>query len=466
MNKLDDSDFKTKPIEPSSNDPVPMSETALDVHADFAGIVGEPHASADAEICATFAVDGTTPNCVVYASSGEQVAEVLKLAADHDLAVIPSRSRTKLDVGAPPKRYDVALCAKDMNQVWYYEPDDLVMSVGPGMKFGDLQHFLARHKLWLPLDPAGGERASVGGILATNSAGPLRLRYGAPRDMVLGLKIATVEGKIIKTGGRVVKNVAGYDLGKLLVGSYGTLGVIVEATFKLYPQVPERATWIIEPRTLSAAREFRKSLLRSHLRPLRAALLDARTAALFNAKNEGNGAGPVPQIRLEAGGSPRVMARYSDELARLASGVGASIRCAEGDAAAAWDSIADFGRYVVLERGFPIVLKACLPSAAAEEFLERAEKEGQTEKCEIAGLVQLGVGIVELGQTAPGLISRLRQIARDLGGSLIVERCPAELKSQIDVWGPTRDDFEMMRKLKAAWDPKGTLSPGRFAGGL
>lgn len=462
-----------------------MSETPVDVHADFAGIVGDSHVVADAEGCAPFAVDGLTPKCVVYASSPEQVVEALKFAADRDLAVIPSRSRTKLGLGAPPKRYDVALCLKDMNQVWYYEPDDLVMSVGPGMKFGDLQHFLSRHKLWLPLDPAGGDRASVGGILATNSAGPLRLRYGAPRDMVLGLKVATVEGKIIKTGGRVVKNVAGYDLGKLLIGSYGTLGIIVEATFKLYPQVAERDTWMIEPGTLGAAREFRQSLLRSPLRPLRTVLLDAQAAALFHARSEGNGAGPAPQIRLEAGGSPRVMARYSEELGKLASTIGASIRRAEDDEAAAWDSIADFGRYVTREGRFPIFLKASLPIATGEEFLERAATEAQAGKCEAAGLVQLGAGVVEIALRAaegapsgplgaglesriPGrtLIEKLRRLARDLGGSLVVQRCPTDLKSQIDVWGLVGDDFDVMQKLKATWDPKGTLAPGRFAGGL
>jgi glycolate oxidase FAD binding subunit len=305
---------------------------------------------------------------------------------------------------------------------------------------------------------------------------------------VLGLKIATVEGKIIKTGGRVVKNVAGYDLGKLLIGSHGTLGVIVEATFKLYPQVPERVTWIIEPATLAAAREFRRSLLRSPLRPLRAVLLNAQAAALFNTKSERNGSGPALEIRLEACGSPRVMARYAGELGKLASQIGASIRKVEEEEAT-WEPIADFGLYGTRERGFPVVLKASMPIAAGEEFLERARKEAQAAKCEAAGLVQLGVGIVELGLAGAGqmangksqtanvkhpppqaliadLISRLRRIACDLGGSLTVERCPLELKSEVDIWGPTRDDSELMRKLKVAWDPKGTLAPGRFVGAL
>jgi glycolate oxidase FAD binding subunit len=182
------------------------------------------------------------------------------------------------------------------------------------------------------------------------------------------------------------------------------------------------------------------------------------------------------------------MGRYSEELGMLASQAGASIRKADDDEAGAWERIADFSRYLTLERGFPIILKASLPIAACEEFLERAGKEARAQKCELAGLVQLGAGVVEVGLkpaegTQPALrtgdpgnrtlspafiafIERLRQSARDLGGSLTVQRCPLELKSQIDVWGPVGDDFEMMRKLKAALDPKGILSPGRFAGGL
>ncbi len=151
------------------------------------------------------------------------------------------------------------------------------------MKLADFQHFVGRRGLWLPLDPAGGSRASIGGILATNSAGPLRLRYGAPRDMVLGMKIATTEGKVIKAGGRVVKNVAGYDLVRLLTGSYGTLGVIIEATFKLFPLPPERATFVFATRTLEIARNLRQRILHSPLEPLRMMLLDAKASTLARA---------------------------------------------------------------------------------------------------------------------------------------------------------------------------------------
>jgi len=478
-----------------------MVESGAVIQADFASIVGDARVITDPAVCAGFAIDGITPHSVVYPTRAEEAAEVLRCAAAHDLVVIPCRNATKLDIGASPRRYDVALSLKDMNQVWYYEPDDLVVSVEPGMKFGDLQHFLARHRLWIPLDPGGGERASVGGILAANAAGPLRLQYGGPRDMVLGMKIATPEGRIVKTGGRVVKNVAGYDLAKLVIGSYGTLGVIVEATFKLYPQVANRVTWAIEPIALETAREIRRELLRSPLRPLRLVLLnhatrrhlaDATSSPRLVTSSEVNLA-----LWIEAGGSDRVLARYTDELGVLAAKHGAPLHKLDRDAAGeTWERIADFGSGLTREQQAPLVVRAALPIASCEEFLERAEKESRLGGFETAGLVQLGVGVVDLGiglnasgsantdpeprgdgvqpqAQAPGsrypaatIIERLRQAAITLGGTLVVTHCPAELKSKLDVWGPPGDDFEVMRKLKMAWDPKSTLSPGRFIGGL
>lgn len=481
-----------------------MIGATAEIQTDFAAIVGEARVSGEPEVCDAFSVDGATPKCVVYPTTAEQVADVLRVSSTQGLAVIPVRNGTKLGIGAPPRRYDVALSLKDMNQVWYYEPDDLVVSVEPGMKFGDLQHFLGRHNLWVPLDPAGGERASVGGILAANSAGPLRLHYGGPRDLVLGMKIATAEGTIVKTGGRVVKNVAGYDLAKLLIGSWGTLGVIVETSLKLHPQVAERATWVIEPDTLAAARDFRRALLRSPLNPLRMVLMNAparlmlesgfpgaggpgsgvrddQPALLESSLGAGSTAPLGPTIWIEAGGSERVIARYSEELGAMARALKAQLYKPEKDRVSGWDHISDFALWLTREQGVPVVVKASLPIAATEEFLERAEQEAHQEGIVAIGLAQPGVGVVEIALgpnpesrtpspesrvPGSGLIDRLRQIAHDLGGSMVVTRCPAELKADVDVWGPPGDDFEVMRKLKGAWDPKGTLSPGRFVGGL
>ncbi len=398
---------------------------------------------------------------MVAPDSAEQVAEVLKCAAACGLGVIPVRNGTKLGIGNPPRRYDLALSLKSLNRVWHYEPADLTVTVEPGMKLGDFQHFLARDGLWLPLDPRGGAQASIGGTLAANAAGPLRARYGAPRDMVLGMKIATADGKIIKAGGRVVKNVAGYDLGKLLIGSFGTLGVIVEASFKLYPRPGARATFLLSLQSLEAVRHLRRAIFGSPLDPLRMALLDRAAGQLV----VGAGFKPAPtnsaplEFWIEAGGSERVLARYSRDLEDRAKEAGARMENAEG-ADSAWDRIADFARVVAESLPDSVVLRASLP------LLNDTKVR--------ASVSQPGTGVVSLVLPAEGTrdlavaseVAKLRDLAEALAGALVVEHCLPELKPQLYAWGRPGSDFEMMRKMKATWDPQGILSPGRFVGGI
>ncbi len=258
-----------------------MTTAIASVHSALAEIVGDAHVVSEPSTCAGMAVSGKTPQHIVSPSTAECVAAVLKFAAEHDLAVITRGNGTKLGLSGPPSRYDLALSLKELTHVWHYEPADLTITVEPGMRFADLQDFLGRENLWLPLDPRGGANATLGGILATNSVGPLRLRFGSARDMVLGLRVATTEGKLIKSGGRVVKNVAGYDLSKLMVGSFGTLGVIVEASLKLYPRPPARATWVLEAGSLGLARDLRGRILNSPLEPFSMVLLNPTASGVL-----------------------------------------------------------------------------------------------------------------------------------------------------------------------------------------
>jgi glycolate oxidase FAD binding subunit len=449
--------------------------TAVDsIQTELAALVGESCVVSDPAECSRYAVDGKVPERIVYPSSAQQVAAVLKCAADHGLAVIPCRNGTKLGIGNPPRLYDVALSLKEMNRVWHYEPDDLTVSVEAGMKLGDFQHFVGRRGLWLPLDPAGGSRASIGGILATNSTGPLRLRYGAPRDMVLGMKIATPEGKVVKAGGRVVKNVAGYDLVRLLTGSYGTLGVIVEASFKLFPLPPERATFVFATRMLETARNLRQRILHSPLEPLRMILLDAKASMLARANTPLAVEVGEPEMWVEVGGSTRVIERYAREFERLGLESDTPVfRLDPEPAQLGWTRIADFRAWLVQDHADLIILRATLPIAASEEFLGRAQQDAKEVGMNLATFSQTGVGVLQLcllgadqSPAVPAVIRKLRCVAEALGGALVMETCPADLKACLDVWGPPGNDSEVMRKLKLAFDPKGILAPGRFVGGL
>ncbi|MGH9431989.1 MAG: FAD-binding oxidoreductase [Terriglobia bacterium] len=443
----------------------------------FAGIVGARRVVTDPSPCAGFSVGGVIPGAVVYPRTADDVAAVLAMASSWGLAVIPLRNRTKADWGNPPPRYHIALCLKELNQVWHYEPDDLTISVEAGMKFGDLQHFLGRRGLWLPLDPTGGERATIGGILAANAAGPLRLRYGAPRDIVIGMKFATLDGKIIKTGGRVVKNVAGYDLSKLMIGSWGTLGVIVEASFKLFPLPPRRQTLVFSAVSLEAFRQLRRDILGSPLTPMRMVLLNPTARAIAYGHQPGNEPDSGHELWVEVGGSDGVLRRSAQILSELAAHAGCTPdRPGERDEAiscACWDRIADPTSWELEPASDRIILKATLPVASSEKFLEMAYQEAEQEEWRLASFAQTGTGAILLCTLATkgdsriaNFVSRLRTVATQLAGALTIASGPLALKQQVDSWGPSPTDFTMMRKLKQALDPSGILSPGRFVGGL
>jgi glycolate oxidase FAD binding subunit len=439
----------------------------------LAAIAGESHVVSEPAACAAMAVGAKVPRYVVYPPSAESVAAVLKFAANHDLAVIPCCHGTKRDLGNPPRRYDLALSLKELNQVRYFEPADLTTSVDAGMGLGDFQRLVGREGLWLPLDPLGGERASVGGILATNSAGPLRLRFGTARDMVLGIKVATTEGKLVKSGGRVVKNVAGYDLCKLLIGSYGTLAVIVEASFKLFPRPATRATFVLQPGTLAIARDLRRRILNSPLDPLRMVLFDGEASILLrNGLPPGEAQGL--ELWVEAGGSPQVLHRYVKDLNEMGRSMGVSCRQLNDQTAeSCWGRLTE--REQLFAESFPevMVLKATLPLASTEEFLSFAQQMAAGEEVKLAGFAQVGVGTVhlgvwgeKLGAAVDRLLRSTRQAAADLGGTLVVEHYADGFNGERDTWGPPGDALEAMRGLKAVWDPKGILSPGRFVGGI
>ena len=452
-----------------------MSRMAEAVWAELAGIVGEAQLTAEPSVREAFAVDGQTPDCVVYPGSAEEVAQALKYAAGHGLAVIACGGGTKLGIGNPPRRFDIALCTRNISTVRYFEPSDLTAGVGAGMAMDELQNLLKTNGLWLPLDLSGNGKATLGGVVATNTSGPLRHFYGAPRDMVVGMQVATTEGKLIRTGGRVVKNVAGYDLGKLLIGSYGTLGVITEVNLKLFPLPAERRTFVLSTGTLGIARDLRRSILTSPVEPLRMVLLDAETAVLVHSSVQPDRLKKAePQIWLEAGGSKSVLDRTLKDLDTLGRAVGARVHnCEREGAEKTWQAISDFSNWIGKKHPGAVVLMGTMPIARSEEFLSLAEQEAQNEKVRLASVAQPGVGILhtalldlQSATQAAGLISRIRKTAEKSGGALVVISAAADLKAQLDVWGTPGNGFELMRKLKATWDAKGTLAPGRFVGSI
>jgi glycolate oxidase FAD binding subunit len=438
----------------------------------FSSLLGPGKVKSDEPTRKNFALGNLLPDCVVSPGSKEEVASALRRAAEMNLAVVPCRNGTKLDVGNPPRRYDVALSLREMNRIWHYEPKDLTVSVEAGMKLADFQRFVGRADLRLPLDPPFEAKASIGGILATNSSGRSRLHYGQARDMTIGMSVATVEGKLIKTGGRVVKNVTGYDLAKLFIGSFGTLGVITEASFKLYPVPPVRQTFRIGFRELFQVRSFRGRLAASPLAPSALEFVDERAAELalkelgFLKSPEG------PELWIEVGGVDRVVTRAEKELAAMAAESGADLEKVEtGRAARAWSRLREFRDWLAEAYPEAILLRAALPLQTSEEFIARSDFLVESARAQGAVFAHIGSGIVhvwlfEVSAEAVGLVQRIREAAERMDGSLVVERASAEIKAQVDVWGEVGDSLDVMRRMKSDWDPKNTLSPGRFVGGI
>ena len=199
------------------------------------GIVGPPHVLTGVD-CGPYVVDGRSPEAVAFPGSKEEVAAVVLAAAEAEMPVTPWGGGTKMGIGAPPQRWGLVLALKRLNRLLEHEPGDLTATVEAGMTLGALQRELGGRGQWLSLDPAHPDEATLGGILSSNAAGPRRHLYGSCRDLLIGVTVVTAAGALVKGGGKVVKNVAGYDLPKLFIGAFGTLGVVVEATVKLRPR--------------------------------------------------------------------------------------------------------------------------------------------------------------------------------------------------------------------------------------
>jgi len=389
------------------------------------------------------AVDGVVPQLCAAPRSADGVAEVLRHAGKERLAVIPRGAGTKLGWGMPPARADVVLSTEGLDRVVEHAASDLVVRAQAGGRLADLQAQLARHGQRLSLDPPE-PGATLGGVVAASASGPRRQRYGAPRDLVLGITVALADGTVAKAGGKVVKNVAGYDLGKLFAGSLGTLGVIVELAFRLHP-LPVSQAWVVGSLpTPEAAAAAVQALLRSTLVPSAVELSWT----------------PSQPVRLGVffeGRPPGVEAQSQAALALLAP-LGSVVNQTSFDAA---DSAAPdlLLQIAALPADLALVLHA-VRGAAAERGLA-AHLSGR------AGLGVLHAGFRNGDARAyADVVVALRQGLAGRGASVVIRRASVDVKRKTDVFGDVGDALPLMRRLKERFDPAGTLSPGRFVGGI
>jgi len=394
------------------------------------------------------AIDGLQPGKVIAPGTAQEVAEVLQCCSAAEIAVIPRGGGSKLGLGNRPTKADLILSTERLNRVVEHVWGDMTVIVEAGCTIEGIQNAVKQHGQRLALDPLWPERCTVGGLLATAESGTLRIRYGAVRDLVLGVEVALSDGSLIKAGGKVVKNVAGYDLTKLVIGSLGTLGVITRAVFRLHPIPVATATYST---LLSNAPEATKLVL---------ALLDSHviyTGLQLRATRPDHIA---LDVRLE--GIPESLQDQFAKLGKVAAGFTFTESPAE-----VWDArqklFADPAGAVVAKCG---VLPSQLGSLCEAAF-RQAKSAGGT-----ANVVAQGTGIADVRFEAADLksfskiLDGIRSEVWALDGTLVVQRCPSALKESLDVWGALQDALPLMQEIKGKFDPARTLNPGRFVGAI
>jgi glycolate oxidase FAD binding subunit len=403
------------------------------------------------------AVDGVPVARVARPVSVEEASQVLRAAADDGLAVAFAGGGSKLGLGNPPERADLLVSTERLDQVLEHAAGDLVVRAQAGVRLADLQATLAPAGQWLALDPPE-PGATLGGVVAANASGPRRLRYGTVRDLIIGIAVVLADGTVARAGGKVVKNVAGYDLAKLFCGSFGTLGLVAEVIFRLHP-VPAAAS-VVTFRAEAPERvgQAVQRLLRSALEP------------------------SAIELQLDEWGWP-------GRLTTVFEGIGPGV---EAQAAAAVELLGQIGEAAVAGPG---ETDAALHQLGALPF-EKAELafKATFPPAELPGLlaggvlgrdgqlrVHAGTGVAWLASSAregdlradhPAVprvvawVAETRERLAAVGGGLVVVKAPAHLKRELDVWGPPGDALGLMRRVKERFDPGRRMSPGRFVGGI
>lgn len=423
------------------------------------------------EALAPYAVDGIVPAVVAMPADDTQVAAVLRLANTHAMTIVPRGGGTYMHLGQVPTGVDVILSLERVCQIIAYEPGDMTITVQAGMALQDIQHTLGQNGQFLALDPPLTAATTLGGVIAANASGPRRFLYGTARDLVLGTVVIGVDGTRTKAGGRVVKNVTGYDLNKLYIGSLGTLAVLTELTCKVYPLPPREETIGIGYRHAADTLTLLQMLTQLPLRLNSLELLNASAMALVtrHAAVENPATPYVLLARLE--GTPETTAsqcqRLRDALRSLRLTSAATMYTWEQEERL-WAGVAAW-----LQQPVGVLSKV---SARMSDLPQLCAAAQATEPA-WSLLAHAGNGITYLHfppAADPTLspahwlaqITALDTLVATLRGHRVIERAPVAVKQQCQVWGEPGDQWPLMQALKTTFDPQRRLNPGRFLGGL
>jgi glycolate oxidase FAD binding subunit len=464
-----------------------MSGGGESLQRSLAGICGEEHVSSDPAAIANYAIDGLTPRAIARPGSGEEIVEILKLCAAGKLGVVPTGAGTKLRMGPTPARYDVALATTRLAQVHSYDPGDLTVSVGAGARVAEIERLLEKNRQLLPLAVPYRDRATLGGVVASGVDSPLRQMHGSVRDFLLGCEFVTGDGTRAKSGGRVVKNVAGYDLHKLFIGTQGTLGVLTRLNFRTFPLPETRRGFLAMFGGPEGALDMVGRIRHSALRLSSLEILDPSLASLFTRRTPSTDPGlgacdwvPTREWLVAAGvsGSETVQGRYVSDLGRMANEAGSTgtLTVEDDKLAAFWGRVREAIPLLLDAAQAATILRASVAPSRMAEIFSAARRSAERHRVP-ASILARGAGVVYvalLPETAnEEVFARLAAATGEMAeaaaashGYCAVAWCPAEVKKRATIWGKERADWEMMRRVKQVFDPEGILTPGRFIGGM
>jgi glycolate oxidase FAD binding subunit len=421
-------------------------------------VFGEDHAQLLSG--SRFRVAGETSRIVAFPRDLNELSEVMKLAHEERWRVIPAGAGTWLELGNRPTQLNLIVSTGRMNRALEYEPADLTATIEAGCALEDFNRMAAEHHQFIPLDPFGDRAMTIGGVIASASSGPARAAYDTPRDWLIGITVVHADGRVSKAGGKVVKNVAGYDLCKLYTGSYGTLAVIAEMSFKLRALPPLEKTIVFYAGAPDPLCAMLSRFTDSPLQPTAVELIS-----------------PSDSLPLERGrfalalrflNEPETVDSQIEEVKALGAELQHAV-LSEGEAAAFWQTYRDSEvspgwEFSLRMTGLPADLPAML--ADAGRILPRAFLRAHAAN----GILRIHAETGWLDELKtrlqPRKIAELRRAAQSRGGQLLIVRAPGEISDQLDVWGEAGATADLMRALKARFDPDGLLNPGRFVAGI
>ena len=383
-------------------------------------------------------------------ATAEELQEALRRCGREQSSVESGGSFSKRLFGGPVAEARYRLSTQRLNRLLAYEPADLTVSVEAGMRIGELTRILAENNQFLPLDPPFGADSTIGGALAANASGPRRRRYGTARDMTIGMRFATLEGRLVSTGGMVVKNVTGLDMAKLMIGSFGTLAVIASANFKIFPRPESSVTFLFRAASIETLLGIRSAILKGVLQPVAMDWIDPQAS-------ESAGSGESHALVVEASGNVAATKRFEQAFKDLASGEGAEVDTSD---AAIWDGVRETVPQWLAAHPDGAAIRASTVSTRLGELIRLAGDAG----CGVTLRAANATGHVLAPdlETARLALTRLRE----QGFRATLEAASNKVKSGLNAWVVGDREFEVMQRIKADFDPLQLLNRGRLYGAI